>query len=157
MYASIPKNTYSTKYRSDDLKHFTGGYTVGKTDDDYDLPKSVYLTNGNSYQKTFSIRVDLPSKYIEIPLSISQLSEWFSKIGVEDVVKLQCDSTLLIPEQREVLNLLMNQCKSRLTEIEKAEWDAEKAEIEVEKNAAIDMGEYDIGQDECSWNERVDV
>ena len=91
MYASTPKNTYAVKHRSDDLPCFTGGYTMcsAQTDESLDLPKSVYLTNGNFYEKKFSIRIDLPSKYIEIPLSMTQLSEWFSKIGVENRLEEQ--------------------------------------------------------------------
>lgn len=155
MYASIPKNTYPTKNRSDDLECFHGGYVVSSadTDESIDLPRSVYLTNGNFDEKKFSIRVDLPSKYIEIPLSVEQLSKWFTKISVEDAVELQCERTLLnleIPEQKEVLNLLMNQCNSRLEKIEIAEREAER---EAERQAAIDMGEYDIGQEkgELNW------
>jgi hypothetical protein len=154
MYASTPKNTYAVKHRSDDLPCFTGGYitTTADTDGSLDLPKSVYLTKGNSDEKTFSLRVDLPSKYIEIPLSISQLSEWFTKIGVEDAVELQYERTLLnlgIPEQKEVLNVMLNQCNSRLQEIERAERDAER---DAEREAAIDMGEYDIGQEKGMLN-----
>jgi len=162
MYASIQKNIYSAKHRSDDLPCFTGGYITcsDQTDESLDLPKSVYLTNGNYDEKKFSIRVELPSKYIEIPLSIAQLSEWFSKIGVEDTVELQCERMLLnlgIPDQKEVLNLLLNQCKSRIENIERAEMEAdienERSEMEAEKNEAINMGEYDIGQEkgELNW------
>jgi hypothetical protein len=155
MYSSIPKNTCPTKHRSDDLNFFTGGYitTTADTDKSLDLPKSVYLTRGNFDEKTFSLRVDLHSKYIDIPLSISQLSEWFTKIGVEDVVEHQYETTLLnleIPEQKELLNAMLIQCNSRLQEIERAE--RERAEREAEREAAIDMGEYDIGQEKGMLN-----
>lgn len=128
MYSSIPKNTYPTKHRSDDLPCFTGGYitTTADTDGSLDLPKSVYLTKGNSDEKTFSLRVDLPSKYIEIPLSISQLSEWFAKIGVEDAAELQYER--------------------------ESERESERAERDAEREAAIDMGEYDIGQEKGMLN-----
>jgi hypothetical protein len=99
MYSSIPKNTYPSKYRSDDLEYFTGGYitTPADTEKSLDLPKSVYLTKGNSDEKTFSIRVDLHSKYIEIPLSTAQLKEWFDKIKDEDAIALEQE----IAEERE--------------------------------------------------------
>ena len=120
MYHSIEKNTYPKKWRSDDLEHSTGGYIMCSTaTESLDLPKSIYLTKGNFGEKKFSIRVDLPSKYIEIPLSMMQLNEWFSKIAVED--------------ERE-----------RTTE---------KAELDAERELAIEIGEYDIGQakGELNW------
>ena len=124
MYATIPKNTYPIKYRSD-IKHFTGGYTVDSTstDESLDLPKSVYLTKGNLNEKKFSIRLDLHSKYIDIPLSLTQLSDWFAQIEKEHAVALE----------EEIAD--------------------ERAEREAEKNAAIDIGEYDIGQEkgELNW------
>lgn len=164
MYSSIPKNTCPTKHRSDDLNFFTGGYitTTADTDKSLDLPKSVYLTRGNFDEKTFSLRVDLHSKYIDIPLSISQLSEWFTKIGVEDAVEHQYETTLLnleIPDQKELLNAMLIQCNSRLHEIESAEREKdereaerERAEREAEREAAIDIGEYDIGQEKGMLN-----
>ena len=120
------KNAYPAKHRSD-ISYFHGGYTVAADDTDksLDLPKSVYLTKGNSYEKKFSIRVDLHSKYIEIPLSMAQLKEWFAKIEEEDAVALE--------EERE------------------AE-EQDRREMEAEKNAAIDMGEYDIGQEKGMLN-----
>jgi hypothetical protein len=122
------KNAYPAKHRSE-ISYFHGGYTVAADDTEksLDLPKSVYLTNGNSYEKKFSIRVDLHSKYIEIPLSMTQLKEWFAKIEQENSIEL---------------------------EQELAE---ERAEIEAEKAAAIDMGEYDIGQEKGELNWMTDA
>ena len=119
MYTSIPKS----ECRSD-LKYFNGGYflTPGKTHEDYDLPNCVYLSKYDSIKKKFCIRIDLPSKYIEIPLSISQLNEWFSK---ED---------------------------KKAKDLEIFDYLDTKKELEDEKNAAIDIGEYDIGQEEGELN-----
>jgi len=87
MHSTIPKNTYSTKHRSDDLNYFVGGYNDnGKA---VDLPTAVYLTKGNLDEKKLYIRLDLPSKYIEIPLSMKQLKEWFEKIQEEDAIALE--------------------------------------------------------------------
>ena len=132
MYASIPakssSNDVPVRHRSD-IGYFHGGYTVSTADTEksLDLPKSVYLTKGNSTEKKFSIRVDLHSKYIEIPLSMTQLREWFAKIEEEDSVALEEE----LAEER----------------VE------ERAEREVEREAAIAMGEYDIGQErgELNW------
>lgn len=123
MYASI-KNTYQSKHRSDDLTYYYGGNTASPADTEksLDLPKSVYLAKANPVEKKFSIRLDLHSKYIEIPLSMAQLKEWFAKIEEEDAVAL---------------------------EEELAE---ERAERDAEREAAIDMGEYDIGQEKGMLN-----
>jgi hypothetical protein len=124
MYSTIPKNTYTIKHRSDDIDYFTGGYTVNSTStESLDLPKSVYLAKGNLNEKKFSIRLDLHSKYIEIPLSLSQLSDWFAQIEKEHAIAIE----------EEIAD--------------------ERAEREAEKNTSIDMGEYDIGQEkgELNW------
>jgi hypothetical protein len=147
MYATIPKNTYPIKHRSDDLNHSIGGYTIhpDATEESLDLPKSVYLTNGNLNEKKFSIRLDLHSKYIDIPLSLTQLSDWFAQIEEEDAIALEeiADERSDLTAQdwfSKAENLILRMkffC----------------AEIEAEKNAAIDMGEYDIGQEkgELNW------
>ena len=116
----------SPKERSDDLAYYHGGTIAspGDTEKSLDLPKSVYLAKPNPVEKKFSIRLDLHSKYIEIPLSMAQLKEWFATIEKEDAIALE--------EERE----------------------SERQEIaETEKNAAIDMGEYNIGQEkgELNW------
>ena len=68
MYAS--NNIYATKHRSD------GGYIATES---LDLSKSVYL-EVNLDRKKFCIKVDLPSKYIDIPLSsMSRLNKWFAE------------------------------------------------------------------------------
>ena len=81
----------SPKERSYDLTYYYGGYTASPADTEktLDLPKSVYLAKANPNEKKFSIRVDLHSKYIEIPLSMAQLKEWFAKIEEEDAVALE--------------------------------------------------------------------
>lgn len=125
MYSTIPKNTYPTKHRSDDLNHSLGGYITypDATEESLDLPKSVYLTKGNLSEKKFSLRLDLHSKYIEIPLSLTQLTDWFAQIEKEHAIAIAIEE------------------------------EDERAEREAEKNAAIDMGEYDIGQEkgELNW------
>lgn len=90
MYPSIPKNTYGTSYRSD-IQYFYGGYTANSTlnKSDLDLPNAIYLTKGNLTEKKFSIRVELPSKFIEIPLSMAQLNEWFAEIKKEHELSLK--------------------------------------------------------------------
>ncbi len=101
MYASTMKNAYASKHRSNDLDYFHGGHIhipyPTATAKSLDLPKSVYLTKGDKYEKKFSIRVDLHSKYIEIPLSMSQLQKWFAKIEEEDAEELK----LALEEERE--------------------------------------------------------
>ena len=129
MYASIPKNTYASKHRSDDLNYYHGG-TIGSpadTEKSLDLPKSVYLTMGNSHEQKFSIRVDLHSKYIEIPLSMAQLKEWFDKIEKEDAIALEYE---------------------RESERQEMEYEKLAEERESEKNAAIDMGQE---KGELNW------
>jgi hypothetical protein len=117
MYASPKESSY-------DLTYYYGGTLASPADTEksLDLPKSVYLAKPNPVEKKFSIRLDLHSKYIEIPLSMAQLKEWFDKIEKEDAVAL---------------------------EEELAE---ERAEREAEREAAIDMGEYDIGQEKGMLN-----
>jgi hypothetical protein len=88
MYPSIPKNTYGSRNRSD-LQHFYGGYTVNSTLNESDLPNAIYLTKGNLPEKKFSIRVDLPSKFIEIPLSMAQLNKWFVEIKKDNELHLK--------------------------------------------------------------------
>ena len=130
----------SPKERSADLTYYHGGTIVSPADTEksLDLPKSVYLAKPNPVEKKFSIRVDLHSKYIEIPLSMAQLKEWFAKIEKQDAVALE--------EERE------------------AE-EQDRREMEAERNASIDMGEYDIGQekgmlnwlnDDAKWAEKYD-
>ena len=81
----------SPKERSADLTYYHGGTIASPADTEksLDLPKSVYLAKPNPVEKKFSIRVDLHSKYIEIPLSMDQLKEWFAKIEEEDAVELE--------------------------------------------------------------------
>lgn len=114
MYASL-------KERSADLTYYHGGTIASPADTEksLDLPKSVYLAKPNPVEKKFSIRVDLHSKYIEIPLSMDQLKEWFAKIEEEDAVELE----------------------------------HERKERDAERDASIDMGTYDIGQEkgELNW------
>ena len=114
----------SPKERSYVLSYYHGGTIASPADTEksLDLPKSVYLAKPNPVEKKFSIRLDLHSKYIEIPLSMEQLKEWFAKIEEEDAVALE--------EERE----------------------QERREMEAEKNLAIDMGIYDIGQEEGMLN-----
>ena len=126
----------SPKERSYDLTYYHGGTIASPADTEksLDLPKSVYLAKPNPVEKKFSIRLDLHSKYIEIPLSMEQLKEWFAKIEEEDALALE--------EERE----------------------QERREMEAEKNLAIDMGIYDIGQEEgmlnwmndAQWTEQYD-
>jgi hypothetical protein len=127
MYSAIPKNEYHTKHRSDDIEYFHGGHIPypSATEKSLDLPKSIYLTKGNPVEKKFSIRVDLHSKYIEIPLSMAQLKDWFAKIEEDDAVAL---------------------------EEEEKEAEQDRRDLEAEKNAAIDMGIYDIGQEKGMLN-----
>jgi hypothetical protein len=101
MYASVAKNE-SSKHRSDDLDYFSGGYiaVAGKEADD--LPESVYLTKGNVDEKKFFIRLDLPSKYIEIPLSMAQLSEWFSQIEKEQEEQEEQEKEKIALERSEI-------------------------------------------------------
>jgi len=124
----------SPKERSDDLTYFHGGTTVSLADTEksLDLPKSVYLAKLDPVEKKFSIRLDLHSKYIEIPLSMAQLKEWFDKIEKENAIALE--------DERE-------------SERQEMEYEKLAEERESEKNAAIDMGEYDIGQEkgELNW------
>jgi hypothetical protein len=117
----------SPKEHSADLTYYHGGTIASPADTEksLDLPKSVYLAKPNPVEKKFSIRVDLHSKYIEIPLSMAQLKDWFAKIEEKDSVALE--------EERE------------------AE-EQDRREIEAEKNAAIDMGVYDIGQEKGMLN-----
>jgi len=119
MYATIPKNTYSTKHRSDDLNYFVGGY-IGKA---VDLPTAVYLTKGNLDEKKLCIRLDLPSKYIEIPLSMKQLKEWFEKIEEEDAIALE--------EERE--------SERQQEEYKLIEEDKLIEDVEQDKNSYIDI------------------
>ncbi len=111
----------SPKERSADLTYYHGGTIASPADTEksLDLPKSVYLAKPNPVEKKFSIRVDLHSKYIEIPLSMDQLKEWFAKIEEEDAVELE----------------------------------HERKERDAERDASIDMGTYDIGQEkgELNW------
>jgi len=127
MYASPKEPSY-------DLNYFYGGTIASPADTEksLDLPKSVYLAKPNPVEKKFSIRLDLHSKYIEIPLSMAQLKEWFAKIEKEDAIALE--------EERE-------------SERQEMEYEKLSEERESEKNAAIDMGEYDIGQEkgELNW------
>lgn len=114
MYATIPKNTYSTKHRSDDLNYFVGGYIDnGKS---IDLPTSVYLTKGNLDENKLCIRLDLPSKYIEIPLSMKQLKEWFEKIEEEDAIALEEERE---SERQEEEDTLTEDTESTYVDIEK--------------------------------------
>lgn len=137
MYPSMPKNTYGLRNRSD-LQYFYGGYTVNSilNESDLDLPNAIYLTKGNLAEKKFSIRVDLPSKFIEISLSMAQLNEWFAEIKKEHDLSLE--------DERDEMDE---------TEVERADLKAERDEREAERNQAIDMGEYDIGQEkgELNW------
>lgn len=89
----------SPKERSYDLTYYYGGHTASPADtvERLDLPKSVYLAKPNPIEKKFSIRLDLHSKYIEIPLSMTQLKEWFAKIEEEDAVALERE----LAEERE--------------------------------------------------------
>jgi hypothetical protein len=77
---------------------------------------SARLLSYDKHANKIVIRLDhreIPSFWIEIPLDLSQLSEW-------------------IENEKERLEI--------------------KEEIEEEKNIAIDMGIYDIGQDEGELN-----
>jgi len=123
----------SPKERSADLTYYYGGTIAspGDTEKSLDLPKSVYLAKANPVEKKFSIRVDLHSKYIEIPLSMAQLKEWFDKIEKEDAIALE--------EERE-------------SERQEMEYEKLAEQRESEKNASIDK-EHDIVQekDELNW------
>jgi hypothetical protein len=120
----------SPKERSYDLTYFHGGTlaTPADTEKSLDLPKSVYLAKANPVEKKFSIRVDLHSKYIEIPLSMAQLKEWFDKIEKEDAIALE--------EERE-------------SERQEMEYEKLAEDRESQKNAVIDMGEQEKG--ELNW------
>jgi len=75
-------------------------------------------------------RVELISKYIEIPLSISQITEWFAKIEKEDAIDLI--------EEVEIDNSVVEESNlDYLTYMD-------SKDSEVEKNAAR---EYDIRQE----------
>ena len=84
---------------SKELAYYYGGNTASQADTEksLDLPKSVYLAKANPVEKKFSIRLDLHSKYIEIPLSMAQLKEWFAKIEEEDAIALEQE----LAEERE--------------------------------------------------------
>ena len=84
---------------------------------------SVAFSSYNDVTNTVTIRLDhstIPSFWIEIPLNLTQLSE-FVEIEKESI---------------------------RVEEY----FFENKKEMEIEKNMAVDMGEYDIGQDEGRLN-----
>ena len=108
MYASIPKNTYPIKHRSD-IEYFSGGYTVNS------ISTEESLTNGNLNEK-FSIKLDLHNKYIEI-----QLSDWFDQIE-EYAIALEVVRTIFAKVPEKIIKKVIDVSE---VEIPKGFWDQE--------------------------------
>jgi hypothetical protein len=90
-----------------------------------DLPKSVSLTKCDTVGKKFCVRLEFRTNHIEIPISFTRLSEWMSEVEKQNQ---KC--------QEESMSDYLEQ----------------KKEMDDEKNTAIDMGMYDIGQEEGELN-----
>lgn len=72
-----------------------------------ELPKSVTLTKYNPFKNTFILRLQFSDGVIEIPISISKMSEWLDKIKkteADDIKKEKVEEVEDVNQENDIGN-----------------------------------------------------
>jgi hypothetical protein len=112
-----------------------------------DYEKNVYLSDYDRISNTITINIANETSTLKIPLNLSQVQEWVTIEHKKDLAnRKKLKEELKTKKLEELLQAWENWEN-------KKDWFEMKKELDEERDLAIEMGEYDIGQndDELNW------
>ena len=123
------------------------GSTLSMDGVEKDYEKNVYLSDYDRICNTITINVVNDTNTLKIPLNLAQIQEWVSIEYKKDLASRKKLNDELKTKNLEELLEAWEKWEN------KKDWIEMKKELDGERDEAIDMGVYDIGQEsgELNW------